>query len=212
MKAPPQIPLDLRPSHSSSFSTFIVSDCNADAVKAVRSWPDWPAPILMLIGPKGTGKSHMGKAWAAETGGMLIDDADNYDEAELFAIMNEALNGNIQGLLLASRCAPQEWTIRIPDLRSRLVNTSLAFLNEHDDTILEPVLRRLFEERGRQVSQDLIEYLLKYQERTIAAQRDIAAELELAAQMQKADLTKAFAAKYLKAKSERDLFAVPSKE
>lgn len=212
MKTPPQIPLDLTPSHSSSFSTFIVSDCNADAVKAVRSWPDWPAPILMLIGPKGTGKSHMGKAWAAETGGMLIDDADNYDEAELFAIMNEALNGNIQGLLLASRCAPQEWTIRIPDLRSRLVNTSLAFLNEHDDTILEPVLRRLFEERGRQVSQDLIEYLLKYQERTIAAQRDIAAELELAAQMQKADLTKAFAAKYLKAKSERDLFAVPSKE
>ena len=166
----------------------------------------------MLIGPKGSGKTHIGKAWAAETGGQFVDDADNHDEADLFAVMNEALNGNIKGLLLTARTAPTEWDISLADLRSRLVNTPLTTLEEHDDAILEPVLRRLFEERGRQVSQDLIEYLLKYQTRTIAAQRDIAAELEIAAQAAKADLTKAFAAKYLKARSERDFFAIPSEE
>lgn len=166
----------------------------------------------MLIGPEGTGKSHIGRAWAAETGGSFIDNADSHDEAELFAVMNEALNGNIQGLLLAARTAPNAWVIGLPDLRSRLINTPLAILEEHDDAILEPVLRQLFEEKGRQVSQGLIEYLLKYQTRTIAAQREIADELEIAAQAAKADLTKAFAAKYLKARSERDLFAVPSKE
>jgi len=179
---------------------------------AVRAWPDWPSPILMLIGPKGTGKSHIGRAWAAETACTFIDEADKQDEAELFAIMNEALNGNITGLLLAARQAPSEWTIALPDLRSRLLNTPLAVLDEHDDDILEPVLRRVFEEKGRQVSHDLIEYLLKYQERTIAAQRDIAAELELAAQTAKVDLTKNFAAKYLKIKSERDLLSVPREE
>lgn len=212
MKTPPQIPLDLTPEISSSFSTFIVSDCNADALKAVRAWPDWPSPILMLVGPKGTGKSHLGEAWAAETGETFIDDADSLDEGRLFALMNEALNGSVKGLLLTARTAPAEWNISLPDLRSRLVNTPLAILEEHDDAILEPVLRRLFEERGRQVSQDFIAYLLKYHERTIAAQRDIAAELETAAQAAKADLTKAFAAKYFKARSERDLFAVPSEE
>lgn len=212
MKTPPQIPLDLSPSLSSSFSTFIVSQCNADAVRAVRAWPDWPAPILMLIGPKGSGKTHIGKAWSAETGGQFVDNADSHDEAALFAIMNEALNGSIKGLLLTARTAPAKWDIAMPDLRSRLVNTPLTALEEHDDNILEPVLRRLFEEKGRQVSQGLIEYLLKYQTRTIAAQRDIATELEVAAQAAKADLTKAFAAKYLKAKSERDSLAVPSEE
>ena len=189
-----------------------MSECNADAVTAVRAWPDWPAPILLLIGPKGSGKTHIGQAWAAEAHGSFVDDADQHDEAGLFAIMNAALNGDIKGLLLAARTAPTEWEIAMPDLRSRLINTPRAVLEEHDDNILEPVLRRLFEERGRQVSQGLIEYLLKYQTRTIAAQRDIAAELEVAAQAAKADLTKAFAAKYLKARSERDFLSVPSEE
>lgn len=212
MKTPPQIPLDLSPLLRSSFSTFLVSECNSDAVAAVRAWPDWPAPILLLIGPKGSGKTHIGQAWAAETHGRFVDDADQHDEASLFAIMNSALNGDIKGLLLAARTAPTDWGVAMPDLRSRLVNTPSAILEEHDDNILEPVIRRLFEEKGRQVSQDLIEYLLNYQTRTVAAQRDIAAELEVAAQAAKADLTKAFAAKYLKAKSEGDFLPVPSEE
>ena len=151
MKTAPQIPLDLSPSLSSSFATFIVSACNVDAVTAVKTWPDWPSPILMLIGPKGSGKTHIGRAWAAETGGRFVDDADRCEEAELFAIMNEALNGTLDGLLLTARKAPGEWNIALPDLRSRLVNTPLTALKEHDDDILEPVLRRLFEEQGRAI-------------------------------------------------------------
>ena len=100
----------------------------------------------------------------------------------------------------------------MPDLRSRLSNTPTAIIEDHDDDILEPIVRKLFKDKGRDVSQDLIEYLLKYQERSIAAQRIIANELEIAAQRQKADLTKAFAAKYLKARSERDLLTVPGEE
>jgi len=160
---------------------------------------------MFLAGPKGTGKSHIGQAWAAETGGIFIDNAHMRDETELFAVMNQALNGEIDGLLLASRCVPKNWSIQIPDLRSRLVNTPLAILEEHDDDILEPVVRRLFEDKGRVISQDLITYLLKYQDRSVAAQREIVTELEIAAQRQKADLTKAFAAKYLKARGNSDL-------
>ena len=77
-------------------------------------------------------------------------------------------------------------------------------MEEHDDDILEPIVRKLFEDKGREVSQDLIAYLLQYQERSVAAQRSLTEELEIAAQRQKADLTKTFAAKYLKSKSERN--------
>ena len=212
MKTPPQIPLALSPEPSHSFANFFISESNAAAVKAVRAWPDWPSPILMLIGPQGTGKSHVGIAWADETGGLFIDDASSVAETELFAIMNQALNGEISGLLLTDRKSPIEWGVQMPDLRSRLSNTARVVLEEHDDEILEPIVRKLFQDHGRDVSQDLISYLLKYEERSVAAQRVIAAELEIAAQRQKADLTKAFAAKYLKMRSEGDLFAVPSEE
>jgi len=141
-----------------------------------------------------------------------MDDASTADEAALFAVMNQALNGEISGLILADRNVSAEWDIQLPDLRSRLSNTPMAIIEEHDDDILEPIVRKLFQDKGREVSRDLIDYLLKYQERSVAAQRVIAAELESAAQRQKADLTKAFAAKYLKGRSERDLFAVPSED
>lgn len=178
----------------------------------LEAWPDWPSPVLLLLGPQGSGKTHLGQAWAANTEGVFIDDASSLTESKLFAVMNQALNGEISGLLLADRTSPNEWGTRLPDLRSRFSNTPVVTLKEPDDDILEPIMRKLFEDRGRDVSQDVIAYLLKYHERTIAAQRIIVMELESAAQRQKADITKAFAAKYLKARSERDLFAVPSEE
>jgi len=208
----PQIPLDLSPKPVHNFASFLISESNSAAVKAVRAWPEWPSPILMLIGPQGCGKSHIGQAWATETGGVFVDDANLVSEAELFKVMNQALNGDINGLLLADRIGPTEWSIQMPDLRSRLSNTPLAIIKEHDDDILEPIIRRLYEDKGRVVSQNLITYLLKYQERSIAAQRLIADELEAAARAKKADLTKSFASKYLKAISERDYFAIPSEE
>lgn len=212
MKTPPQIPLALSPEPTHNFANFLISESNASAVKVVRAWPDWPLPILMLAGPQGTGKSHLGQAWANETGGVFIDDASKIEEAELFKVMNHALNGDISGLLIADRKTPSEWDVKMPDLRSRLSSTPIVVLEEHDDEILEPIVRKLFQDKGRDVSQDLIGYLLKYQERSVAAQRIIAAELETAAQRLKADLTKSFAAKYLKEKSEGNRLAVPSEE
>jgi len=208
----PQIPLDLSPELTHSFDNFLISKSNAAAVKAVRAWASWPSPILILVGPKGSGKSHIGKAWSVEANGVFVDDASKVEETELFAIMNKALNGEISSLLLADRVAPREWGVQMPDLRSRLNNTPRSVLEEHDDEILEPIVRKLFLDKGRNVSQDLIQYLLKYQERSVAQQRLIAAELEAAAQRQKVDLTKAFAAKYLRARSEGDLCAVPSED
>ena len=208
----PQIPLDLSPTPNYKFANFLVSESNVQAVKILRAWPEWTSPILIVIGPQGCGKTHLGQAWASETGGIFVDDANGANEADLFAIMNRALNGEIAGLMLAARQAPSEWTVAMPDLRSRLSNAPVAIIGEHDDKILEPIVRRIYEDNGRDVSQDLIAYLLRYQERSVAAQRIIADELEAAARSQKADLTKSFASKYLKARLERDLFAVPSKE
>lgn len=201
MTANPQIPLDLSRAPEHSFANLLISDCNATAVKTARAWRDWPSPILLLIGPHSSGKTHIGQAWAAETGGTFIDNADTVLEAELFASMNKALNGELKALLLAACKAPQNWGILMPDLFSRLKNTPTALLEEHDDMILEPILQKLFKDRGRSVSSDLVQYLLKYHDRSVSALREIVKELDIAAQSKKADLTKAFATKHLKSRS-----------
>ena len=46
----------------------------------------------------------MGQAWAAETKGVFIDSASSVDEAELFSIMNQALNGEVWGCYWQTDC------------------------------------------------------------------------------------------------------------
>ncbi len=204
-----QIPLELSPEPASGFESFIITDSNRIAVTALRAWPDWPAPILLLLGPEGTGKTHLGGAWQTLSCGVLIDEAEKMNEADLFAQMNSALNGEVSGLLLTSRKPIAEWGVDMPDLRSRLSNTPVMVMDDYDEEVLEPILRQLFQNRGRLVTKDLVDYLLRYESREVGALRNLVRALDEAALEEKADLTKYFAAQYLSGRLERDLFSGP---
>jgi len=210
-----QIPFDLSPGQSFDFSNFILGEANAAAYKIVSAWPDWPSKILCLIGPAGSGKTHLGHAWLTETGGIpaqtgsefpgswrgktvLIDDAESRDETILFTALNMALNGDVAGLMLTSHLIPAQWKVVLPDLRSRLVNAPVIDLKDPGDDLLESIIRQLFEAKGRIISKDLIDYLLKYQDRSIGNLRAVVDKLDLAASEMKSDLTKRFAAAQLK--------------
>ena len=211
-----QIPFDLAPKPNFNLNRFEVGRCNRAAFKAVSAWPNWPSPILLLIGSMGAGKTHLGLGWVQKKSGtaygvhmpelpsagpVFMDDVDKADETRLFTIMNLALNGQISGLLLAARRPPLEWGIQIKDLRSRLVNTPTTLLNDHDDDILEPIIRKLFEDLGRDVRADVVEYLIKHEDRSVDALRSQIAKLDLAAREAKRDLTRAFVVKYMKSAS-----------
>lgn len=148
-----------------------------------------------------------GVVWTNETSGIdqksvvFFDEAEAADETQLFTQMNLALNGHIAGLLLAARSAPQAWNIQIKDLRSRLVNTPIALLSDHDDEILEPIIRKLFEDLGRDVRADVVQYLIKHAARSIDVLKPVITELDLAARAAKRDLTRAFASQYFKSQS-----------
>lgn len=195
---PDQIPLNLRPDAPYNFQTFLETPSNQDALKLVKAWPNWPSPILLLLGPKGSGKTHLGRAWAQEHGGQFLDDVEGLDEAMLFDAINRVLSGADKGLMLAAKTL---WQAQMPDLNSRLGAIPKAQLYEHDDDSLEPILRGLFSQTGREVSRDVVEYILKYTDRSVSALKILAGELDLAAGSAKADLTKAFVAKYLKTRS-----------
>lgn len=204
-----QIPLDLAPDTATGFDSFIITDTNRITVTALRAWPDWPAPILLLLAPSGTGKTHLGLAWQNLSQGILADDAESMDEAELFAQMNQALNGEVSGMLLTSSKPLREWKTQMPDLRSRLSSTPIMKMDDYDEAALEPILRQLFNDRGRIVTKDLVDYLLKYQDREVGALRALVRILDEAALADNADLTKHFASHVLPELLEGDLFARP---
>lgn len=204
-----QIPLNLRPEPDQTFSTFHVSANNEAIVSMLRSRDRWPSGALLLLGPEGSGKTHLGKAWAQEFGGTFLDDAHLIDHTVLFDTINRALAGEVSGLLLASSHAPKEWRVTLPDLNSRLFAMPTFTLSEHDDESLEPILRELFEQAGRIVGRDVVTFVLRQCDRSVDALRELVLELDVAAGTKKADITKSFVSKYLRDRSEIDLFTSP---
>ena len=73
VEKPRQLPLDLR--HSAGFSRddLVVSPANAGAVALIDRWPDWAAPVVVLAGPAGSGKSHLGAIWCELSSAAAVD-------------------------------------------------------------------------------------------------------------------------------------------
>jgi DnaA regulatory inactivator Hda len=197
-----QLPLDLGFRPALGRADFLIAPCNAAAVAWIDRWPEWPAPALALWGPAGSGKTHLLEVWRARSqataimpralsstalpdllGGaraVAIDDAHSADEEALLHLYN--MLAERQGhLLLAARDPPARWTIRLADLRSRLLAAPAVAVEAPDDALLGAVLVKLFADRQLRIGEDVIAYLLPRIERSFAAAQDIVAALDHAA-------------------------------
>lgn len=194
-----QYPLDLSPDPVFSFDNFVEGQSNLTALRSVKAYPDWPAPVFILFGPKGCGKTHLGSAFAkkhADT--MFLDDCQDVPEDQLFLIVNRALNGETSGLLMAARTHPDQWSIELPDMRSRLNYIPKLEMGEPDEDILEPIIRKLFEDQGRAVKSNIVRYIIDRYDRSVPAVSDLVQKLDFAARQEKKDLSQKFVASFLK--------------
>ncbi len=65
---PRQLAFALPHAESLSRDNFLEGPANAAALALVDSWPDWPNRVMLLVGPEGSGKSHLAAIWAEQTG------------------------------------------------------------------------------------------------------------------------------------------------
>lgn len=180
--------------------TLVVTDANRDAARLLTEWRTWPSGALSLVGPQGSGKTHLALAWVLEAGArqvspraapddaakifreaqgrVLIDNADvEADEAMLWRVLDLARTDGGAVLLVGVR-APVHWPATIPDLRSRLANLGAATLKEPDEALMEVVLRRICREQFILLSDSAAQYLARRLPRTFAAAHQLAAALD----------------------------------
>jgi chromosomal replication initiation ATPase DnaA len=208
-----QLRLKLKRPASHAREDFVLSPTNADAVRALDAWPDWPGCCLVIVGPEGSGKSHLAREWAQRTGAVpftgeealgplegcpvLIEDADRgvADEA-LFHLINMAGQPG-GGLLLTARTPPAEWPAALPDLRSRLNGLTVTTLAEPDDALLRGVLEKFFRERNIKPADDIYPYLIRRIERSVPAALAVVRRLDEAADEEQRPVSRALARQLL---------------
>lgn len=182
---------------------FFVSPTNAIALSVLDGPGDWPQGKMFLLGPEGSGKTHLSQVFAAMTGALVVrgdalarsdiaalatapaivvEDADRIAgnvaaETALFHLHNLALAEH-RPLLITARTAPAHWPATLPDLASRLQATQIVALAAPDDALLAAVLLKHFTDRQIRVPATLIPWLVARMDRSFACARDIAAALD----------------------------------
>ncbi len=181
---PSQIALPLVSGRSGEPQRIVIGNANAHVVAALRQPESWPFRVAVLTGPPRSGKSLLGR-WARreDHGGMIdvIDDAQALDEAALFHRWNAVQEGGSdagRALLLIATVGPEGWTIRLPDLASRLGGSLQLAMTEPDDAMAAELIEAQAEARHIALPEGAGAYLAARTTRSFAAVEALVAAID----------------------------------
>lgn len=202
-------------------SDFVVAPGNREALAWIDRWPDWPAPALALSGPPGCGKTHLGRIWAvrsraleldaaalesksvadlselaAANPAIVIEAADRAPERALFHLYN-LMRERRGHLLLIAANPPARWSIRLPDLASRLRAAPTVAVAPPDDDLLGSIILKQLADRQLHAGAGVVHYLVSHMERSADAARRVVAALDRRALAESREIDRRLAADVL---------------
>ena len=217
---PRQLAFALPHAESLTRDNFLEGPANAAGLALVDSWPDWPNRIMLLVGPEGSGKSHLATIWAEQagaraisahaltaatvpgalaTGALVVDDLKlpDLDERALFHLMNLARE-EAASVLITARSPPTALQIELRDLRSRLRAVPTVLLLPPDDQLFRALIVKFCADRQLTVDETVVSYLTSRIERSYAAVRQAVELLDSEALQLGRPVTRALAADLLR--------------
>jgi chromosomal replication initiation ATPase DnaA len=217
---PRQLAFALPHAESLTRDNFLEGPANEAGLALVESWPDWPNRTMLLVGPEGSGKSHLAAIWAEQsgarstsahalsaaavpgalaTGALVVEDLrpSDFDERALFHLMNLARE-DAAFVLITSRLAPSAFDVELRDLRSRLRAVPTVSLQPPDDQLFRALIVKFCADRQLAVDETVVSYLATRIERSYAAVRQAVELLDTEALRLGRPVTRALAAELLR--------------
>jgi chromosomal replication initiation ATPase DnaA len=217
---PRQLALALPHAESLGRDDFLEGPANAAGLVLVDSWPEWPNRVMLLVGPEGSGKSHLAAIWAEQagarstsahaldpaavpgalaTGALVVEDLNSgaFDERALFHLLNLAREDDAF-VLITARVPPSTFQIELRDLRSRLRAVPTVSLLPPDDRLFRALLIKFCADRQLTVDETVVSYLTTRIERSYAAARRAVELLDSEALRLGRPITRALAAELLR--------------
>ena len=217
---PRQLAFALPHAESLTRDNFLEGPANAAGLALVDSWPDWPNRVMLLVGPEGSGKSHLAAIWAEQagarsisahaltaaavpgalaTGALVVEDlkSPDLDERALFHLMNLARE-DAAFILITARAPLTTLEIELRDLRSRLRAVPTVSLLPPDDQLFRALIVKFCADRQLTVDETVVSYLASRIERSYAAVRQAVELLDSEALRLGRPVTRALAADLLR--------------
>jgi chromosomal replication initiation ATPase DnaA len=217
---PRQLAFALPHAESLTRDNFLEGPANAAGLALIDSWPDWPNRIMLLVGPEGSGKSHLAAIWAEQagarsasahtltaaavpgalaTGALVLEDlrSSDFDERALFHLMNLAQE-EAASVLITAREPPSVLHIELRDLRSRLRAVPVVSLLPPDDALFRALIVKFCTDRQLAVDESVVGYLTTRIERSFVAARQAVELLDTEALRLGRPVTRALAAELLR--------------
>jgi chromosomal replication initiation ATPase DnaA len=217
---PRQLAFALPHAESLTRDNFQDGPANAAALALIDSWPEWPSRTMLLVGPKGSGKSHLATIWAEQagarsttahaltaanvpaalaTGALVVEDLNEatFDERALFHLLNLAREDQAY-VLITARVTPAALEIELRDLRSRLRALPVVTIQPPDDQLFRALIIKFCADRQLPVDEALVSYLAARIERSFVAARQAVEFLDSEALRLGRPVTRALAAEVLR--------------
>jgi len=217
---PRQLAFALPHAESLTRDNFLEGPANEAGLALIESWPDWPNRIMLLVGPEGSGKSHLAAIWAEDagarstaahalalddvpgalaTGALVIEDLEpgRLDERAMFHLMNLARQDEAF-VLMTTRLSPSAFEVELRDLRSRLRAVPTVSLLPPDDLLFRGLIVKFCADRQLSVDETVVSYLTSRIERSYAAARQAVHLLDSEALRLGRPVTRALAAELLR--------------
>jgi chromosomal replication initiation ATPase DnaA len=216
-----QLTLDLPLAPGLGREDFFVSASNEKAYAMIERWPAWPDPALILLGPAGSGKTHLGAIWATTAGAevrsaaslegadiealarrpLLLEDLESAArrvETQLFHLLN-LMRERAAPLVLTAKRRPDGWGLDIADLLSRLRLAPCVEIGAPDDALMRAVLVKLLIDRQLVVDIRVVDYAALRLDRSLEAARRFIDALDKEALSRKSRITRRIAVEVLSA-------------
>lgn len=212
-----QLTLDLGHTPSLADVDFIVSDSNQLAFEHIMSFPNWPTPLMVLMGPPKSGKSHLAQIWTERSGAhiatndmlttlatdggvdpVLIEDVDSgdFEETAMFHMLNQSMRDE-RPLLLTARLPVLQWPFTTDDVLSRARRGTSFTVDVPDDIQLSQMFAKLFDDRQIAVDPKIVTYLVSRMERSTEEAVNLVALMDEIALARRIPITRSVASEAL---------------